>query len=253
MGRCVRVEKPCNWCTTTMVLKPAIAKKQNYCSKSCANRARGGTRIRTVFCKGCSNEVRRKVRSHKDAGLYCSRTCYSAKKSLVAWEATKLRAIADKWKDRLSAKVAAEVMALRRIASRPVIKRLTWLPCASGCGSVVAGYMGYSRTCRPCIRAIRKANKKTEGGKRRRRIEKAMRRAKGLGLRADKIDPIEVFARDDWSCYLCRRKTPKELVGTQAANAPSVDHVVPLSKGGSHTWDNVRCACRLCNTRKGDR
>lgn len=28
---------------------------------------------------------------------------------------------------------------------------------------------------------------------------------------------------------------------------PTIDHVIPLSKGGSHTWDNVKVACGECN------
>ena len=32
---------------------------------------------------------------------------------------------------------------------------------------------------------------------------------------------------------------------------PSIDHIKPMSKGGSHTWDNVQVAHRICNTKKG--
>ena len=32
----------------------------------------------------------------------------------------------------------------------------------------------------------------------------------------------------------------------------TLDHVMPRSKGGSHTWDNVVAACERCNSRKGD-
>ena len=32
---------------------------------------------------------------------------------------------------------------------------------------------------------------------------------------------------------------------------PSIDHIYPLSKGGSNTWDNVQLACKKCNTIKG--
>jgi 5-methylcytosine-specific restriction endonuclease McrA len=33
----------------------------------------------------------------------------------------------------------------------------------------------------------------------------------------------------------------------------TIDHVVPISKGGQHTWTNVVTACSQCNNRKGDK
>jgi 5-methylcytosine-specific restriction endonuclease McrA len=50
-----------------------------------------------------------------------------------------------------------------------------------------------------------------------------------------------VFARDSNECQYC------------GASAESIDHVVPRSRGGDHTWENVVAACRRCNTTKRDR
>ncbi len=50
-----------------------------------------------------------------------------------------------------------------------------------------------------------------------------------------------VFARDGGRCQYC------------GATAENLDHVIPRSKGGPHTWENVVAACRPCNTRKEDR
>lgn len=50
-----------------------------------------------------------------------------------------------------------------------------------------------------------------------------------------------VFARDGGSCQYC------------GGGAENLDHVVPRSRGGSHTWENVVASCRRCNTKKGDR
>lgn len=35
-------------------------------------------------------------------------------------------------------------------------------------------------------------------------------------------------------------------------NYPSIDHIIPLSKGGKHKWSNVQLAHRICNTKKGN-
>jgi 5-methylcytosine-specific restriction endonuclease McrA len=50
-----------------------------------------------------------------------------------------------------------------------------------------------------------------------------------------------VLARDGHTCQYC------------GIAAETVDHVVPRSRGGRHTWDNVVAACRRCNGGKRDR
>ncbi|MGB3695162.1 MAG: HNH endonuclease [Spirulinaceae cyanobacterium] len=52
----------------------------------------------------------------------------------------------------------------------------------------------------------------------------------------------EVLRRDRHSCQYCDSK--KKL---------TLDHVIPRSKGGKHTWDNVVTACERCNSKKGSR
>lgn len=60
-----------------------------------------------------------------------------------------------------------------------------------------------------------------------------------------KVPPVnrrEVLRRDKHACQYCG--STKQL---------TLDHVIPRSKGGKHTWDNVVTACERCNSRKGDR
>ena len=47
-----------------------------------------------------------------------------------------------------------------------------------------------------------------------------------------------VFARDGHRCQYC------------AGTAENLDHVLPRSRGGPHTWENVVASCRSCNARK---
>lgn len=54
-----------------------------------------------------------------------------------------------------------------------------------------------------------------------------------------------IYLRDDHTCQYCAKKFPtKEL---------TLDHVMPVSRGGQHTWDNVVAACGKCNNKKGNR
>ena len=58
--------------------------------------------------------------------------------------------------------------------------------------------------------------------------------------------------RDGLSCYICGKTcNPNDRrYGTNGDDYPSVDHVVALADGGTHTWDNVKLACCYCNSHK---
>jgi 5-methylcytosine-specific restriction endonuclease McrA len=54
-----------------------------------------------------------------------------------------------------------------------------------------------------------------------------------------------IYLRDHNRCQYCGKKfSSSEL---------SLDHVVPISRGGKSTWENVVCACLPCNVRKGNK
>ncbi len=56
------------------------------------------------------------------------------------------------------------------------------------------------------------------------------------------VNRREVFRRDHHRCQYCG-----------ATRDLTIDHVLPLSRGGGHTWENVVAACQSCNQRKGNR
>jgi 5-methylcytosine-specific restriction endonuclease McrA len=63
--------------------------------------------------------------------------------------------------------------------------------------------------------------------------------------------PRDVYERDQWTCGLCREPVDPLLPWPDPMSA-SVDHIVPLSRGGEHSLDNVQSAHLSCNCRKGD-
>lgn len=63
-----------------------------------------------------------------------------------------------------------------------------------------------------------------------------------------------VIKRDNCVCQICGKKCDPDdkRWGNFGPDYPTIDHILPLAKGGTHTWDNVQCACGMCNTKKGD-
>lgn len=80
----------------------------------------------------------------------------------------------------------------------------------------------------------------------------SIRRAKRYGVKYENIDPLEIFNRDNWICGICGEKIDKKLNYPDNMSA-TLDHIIPLSKGGTHTKDNVQACHGICNYRKGNR
>lgn len=70
------------------------------------------------------------------------------------------------------------------------------------------------------------------------------------------ITLFKLFMRCNGTCQICgepcdyddysRSESGAFIAGN---NYPSIDHVVPISNGGKHSWDNVRLAHRICNVK----
>ena len=113
------------------------------------------------------------------------------------------------------------------------------------CGTMVIGGKYCSDKCK------KRAENKAHEIRRRRKVSGA-KRDPGITVEA-------LYRRDHGTCYLCggqcdfddyRKDGENFIVGD---TYPSIDHVHPMSKGGSHTWDNVKLAHHRCNTLKRDK
>lgn len=60
-----------------------------------------------------------------------------------------------------------------------------------------------------------------------------------------RLNRRNLFARDGHRCQYCGQSLPLSQL--------SLDHVVPRSRGGATTWENVVASCLRCNTKKGGR
>lgn len=103
---------------------------------------------------------------------------------------------------------------------------------------------------------IHKAKRQTEEYRERRRKQRRKYRAKETEYarlrRARLYGAARNFSQDDWlrilekqnhKCKYCDKPFSDDL-------PPTVDHVLPLSKGGHHTAINIVAACKPCNSQK---
>lgn len=92
------------------------------------------------------------------------------------------------------------------------------------------------------------------------RVHDQRRRAKIKGALVDKdIELMALYHRDNGVCHICGGLCDlSDYWLTEDGNFvagegyPSIDHVIPLSKGGKHSWENVKLAHKYCNTIKRD-
>lgn len=107
-----------------------------------------------------------------------------------------------------------------------------------GCGLTVPdGHIASARFCSAACRT---------------RVASRKRRALKRSVAVEDFDNADVFNRDEWICQLCRQLVDSG-VSWPAAMSASLDHILPLFHGGSHTLDNVQLAHLGCNMRKGAR
>lgn len=136
---------------------------------------------------------------------------------------------------------ATESMRPCKVCGCPCGKRL----CSDECRQANADKVAANE------RAARKRYRKTAG-------KHFKQRAKRYGVEYVRFPKTLVFERDNYICQLC--KTPvldaaryRKSDGKIHMKSPTIDHIIPMSKGGPHTPDNCQTACFGCNSKKGSR
>jgi 5-methylcytosine-specific restriction endonuclease McrA len=112
------------------------------------------------------------------------------------------------------------------------------------CGKLFDRYQRmFCVVCKDCLKSQNYERRKIKNRERQRRIVVA---AKELIVRE------VILERDNWTCQICKEPVARDMQWPHPLCA-TLDHIVPVSKGGSHTYDNLQCAHNKCNQQKGDK
>ena len=232
-----------------------------YCSRICGVRHRRGNLARGLHKRKCAvccasfEAISRKA-------MYCSSSCKQRdwkKKNGRVIEPRKVSAYWAGYCKLCNAPIGGKYPRARceecnkvvnrtatNIANKAIHKANARVKNCKECGVAFCPLYGYGNAllCGPCSKERKNAHERACRAKRRARLHDGD---------AESVDPYKVFDRDGWRCALCGVKTPKAKRGSIDKNAPELDHIIPLSKGGSHSYRNTQCACRSCNQAKGAR
>ena len=127
-------------------------------------------------------------------------------------------------------------------------QQLSNLKCIE-CGGVFKGTSLHQKLCSAECRRVRR-NKQQ-------RLCKDKRINDDNNIDKD-ISLETLYKRDRGICYICGGKCDfkdhTQINGyfTAGPNYPSIDHIIPIARGGMHAWDNVKLAHHHCNSMKSD-
>jgi 5-methylcytosine-specific restriction endonuclease McrA len=280
-----RIEKQCEECANPFSVPPAQAKVRRFCKPACSN-LWNSNRFKTDarLNKGSSRQVRcawcdkgySVPQSKQRKSYYCSRVCLATYrtsrradlpcetcgkvKSVMPKEISTFRfcSKACKWEDMKRSMVGE---------NNPAWIDREHVACES-CGKVYRSHG--SRKNRFCnmrcfgkymstanrgennplwkggISSLMSSHEWRKNNLAKRREVAAKRRARELGCqRVETIDRTLIIQRDQSACYICDKILTLEKI--------TIDHVVPIAKGGEASYSNLKVCCRSCNARKGNK
>jgi len=239
-----------------------------YCKSMCVRhytRAHRGWPLepnRRTECNQCGAELPPSTGRPGPPRLYCSKSCQ--------WRASYIRTQRQQGKDRRDAARASLVKACPECSAMFTPARTTaQVYCSLRCQRRALAD-SKTRICSEpgCDRPHRakglcnmhyKAKLRSEGRIKtpawdeRRRANWQKRYALSRGAEdAESFDYREIFDRDNWTCGICSEPVDPDLSWPDPLSV-SLDHIVPVSRGGKHARDNAQCSHLGCNVRKGAR
>lgn len=205
--------------------KPFVGKAMNqlYCSKECKPKQARPKKVSQITCQTCGKQC-----TGNKSKKYCSEACKRLANREKAREYERTR------RPKKQSKAKHINLYCPKCGKEFITNRSDQKFCSRNCGKAFRG-VGRIYTISKDVR-----------------LERATAVDKSVKL-------YTLIKRDNNVCQICGRQCDLYDYEVTASGAmicgdsyPTLDHVYPLSKGGTHTWDNVQLACMKCNREKSD-
>lgn len=257
-----RHELVCEHCGITF---KSPDRKYRFCSPACANAAQR-KRPREVHCRGCGLPFKPTRIDHTG---FCSRACNFATRAKIGVEVAFLvglaRAAVAKEADKRCKQCGGRITDPHRqaycsdecsheaVLARERDKRNQ----CPDCGEPHGRWMHYCDECsrrrlKEGRRRAKRLARKTLRGKQRRKLYNRKRKLRLASIPSSPYVSREIAERDGWRCGVCGGRIDPDLRFPNHRSL-SIDHILPLSKGGTDEPHNVQAAHFICNSRKSNK
>lgn len=256
----------CMWCGEH---KKVNDKRRQFCSLKCANAYKGFHSRKNLICKQCGEEF---YKPSKDGIKFCSPECRhkwndeikekKKEEKEAKWKAEHLKICVECKKEFVvknkNCNVCPECKKVRerkRSREYSISKhKITKIKCKN-CGIEIDRLYGdkHSEFCSDeCCKIYQsKISKQSPHEKEKARLYSAKRKKQIKDARVDDVKYEIIFERDNGICQICGLPIPTSVDRCNRW-AGTIDHKIPLSKGGLHSYENCWLSHRQCNSNKQD-
>lgn len=251
----------CAFCHAPFVTKAGDHDSRRYCSPECGNWAQ-----RTVQeCEACGAEFTPKRKGRNTA---CSRACgFEVQRERRAIQSIRRRVLEQKRPKFCRVCFARPAgrggVTCGGACSEVWNNTLSWINWDANRGEILTAMRERYEPkepgdCPDCGARMSSAKRNFCGacsdarGRARRDAMNARRRSRVRGSTTAAVRRRQIFERDGWRCRLCGKPVPQDRQAPHPLSA-TLDHIIPLAKGGAHEPKNVQLAHFACNSAKGDR
>lgn len=221
---------------------------RKYCSDGCrrkADAAKKRTRQQETGGRGCEQCGKRLNRLQEMTGRrFCSHECHHLSQRSLKGTTRRCRVCGSAFEPCQKEQQCCSLACCKIAAGetrKQLLKETSEIACER-CGSTITSihYNGPVRHkyCARCQREVES--------------ERSRQRRLATSQIVEEIVDYEVFERDGWICQICGESVDLVLRWPDRMSA-SIDHIIPITKGGIHSNENVQLAHLSCNSRKGKR
>lgn len=210
-------------------------KIRKYCDVECRRKKQHNEVFKYTICHYCGNIFQEKRDS---PNIYCSKQCTARAVRLIkAKNQENIQDFHEFSDEEHREELHKEYLELIEKAEKILYK----LEHEKVCGSCGKLFNAKSITQKYCSE---ECSKRMDNLRRDKRIYKNGKPDLSITL-------TKVYMRDQGVCQICGKHIDFDC-NPNSKYYPSIDHIIPLARGGMHQWDNVQLACRKCNTLKSD-